>query len=253
MNTPVDSAEWIRRFHPSDDSKARLVCLPHAGGSAGFYFPFSAALTPSVETLTVQYPGRQDRYRETPAGSIAELAAPVVQALLAWTDRPLALFGHSMGAVVAFEVARRLENDHGITLAHVFASGRRAPSRVREENVHQRDDDGIVAEMRELSGTDARVLGDEEILRMVLPAIRADYRAIETYRCEAGAVISSPVTVFTGDNDPRTTLEEAESWRDHTTGDFRIQVYEGGHFFLVNHQPALVSAVTDTLARAGAR
>ena len=101
-------------------------------------------------------------------------------------DRPLTFFGHSMGAVVAFEVARRME-DAGNGPVRLFASGRRAPSRTREENVHLRDDDGLVAELRALSGTAAQFLADEELLHMILPAIRSDYTAVETYRCDPGA------------------------------------------------------------------
>lgn len=103
----------------------RLVCLPHAGGSASSYFSMSAALTPSVETLSVQYPGRYDRRKEPCIESIPELAEAIFTALFEWADRPLALFGHSMGAVLAFEVARRLEQRMGKPPVRLFPAGRR--------------------------------------------------------------------------------------------------------------------------------
>ncbi|MGW1807667.1 thioesterase II family protein [Streptomyces sp. NPDC002078] len=243
-----DPSRWIRRFHPAAESGVRLVCLPHAGGSAPFYFPMSRALSPEVDVVSVQYPGRQDRRMDPAVEDIGEYADAIAAELKPWLDRPVALFGHSMGAVLAFEVTRRLERDLGLVPLAVFASGRRAPSRYRDENVHRRDDDGIVEEMRLLSGTDAQILGDEEILRMVLPAIRSDYTAIENYRAAPGLTVSAPITVLTGDNDPRTSLEEAEAWRGHTTGAFDLRVFSGGHFFLANHQEEILKIVSETLS-----
>jgi surfactin synthase thioesterase subunit len=178
---------------------------------------------------------------------IGEYADVIAAELRPWLDVPVAFFGHSMGAVLAFEVTRRLEHDLDSSPVVIFASGRRAPSSFRDENVHRRDDDGIVKEMRVLSGTNPQILGDEEILRMVLPAIRSDYTAIENYRARAEDAVRAPITVLTGDNDPRTSLEEAEAWRGHTTGDFEIHQFAGGHFFLADHQEQIVKIVSDKL------
>lgn len=234
-DTSTATDRWVRRYHPAAAPTFRLMCFPHAGGSASFYFPVSAALSSTVEVLALQYPGRQDRRREQPIGTVAAMADQLAAALRPWTDVPFAFFGHSMGAVLAFETALRLDKD-GISPTMLFASGRRAPSLNYHESVHQRDDDGLVAELKKLSGTDERVLGDEEMLRMVLPAIRSDYKAIETYRCEPGARVSCPITVLTGDTDPRTTLDDARAWQEHTEGSFDMAVFSGGHFYLANHQ-----------------
>ncbi|MFJ3899920.1 MULTISPECIES: thioesterase II family protein [unclassified Streptomyces] len=233
---------WIRRFRPAPDAAERLICFPHAGGSASFYLPVANALSPGVDVAAIQYPGRQDRRHEPGPASVAELADQIVVALAEWDDdRPLTFFGHSMGALVAFEVARRMERT-GSGPVRLFASGRRAPSRVRAEHVHTLDDDGVIKELRALAGTDAQVLQDEELLRMVLPAIRCDYRAVETYRCEPGAAVRCPVTVLTGDADPRTSLEEARAWSEHTAAGSDLRVFSGGHFFL-SERPAEVLAV----------
>jgi surfactin synthase thioesterase subunit len=251
MTVTTESGLWARRFHPVPNSRRQLVCFPHAGGSASFYFPVSAQLSPIAEVLSVQYPGRQDRRAELSPTDIATLADQVYAALRdQLRARPTSFFGHSMGAVVAFEVARRLEADGG-TLAHLFASGRRAPSRHRDENVHQRDDDGIVAELKLLSGTDTALLGDEELLRMILPAIRSDYTAIETYRCPPGVTIAAPITALTGDADPLTSLDEAEDWRGHTTGEFDLRVFPGGHFYLSPQAPAVLSLLREHLTTVG--
>jgi pyochelin biosynthetic protein PchC len=248
-----DNAIWIRRFHRAPDSSVRLVCMPHAGGSASFFYPVSKALAPDLEVLCVQYPGRQDRRHEPNIGSIGELADRVYEALCPWSDRPMAFFGHSMGAILAFEVALRIGQQADLELTHLFASGRRAPSRYRNEQVHLRDDRGIVDEIRSLSGTETAILGDIETLNMILPAVRSDYKAIETYRHQPGAVLDVPVTVLTGDQDQMTSLEEAGAWSEHTTGPFDLKVFPGGHFYLVNHSAEVIDAISAGITQAGHR
>ncbi|MFG2842348.1 thioesterase II family protein [Kitasatospora sp. NPDC048296] len=236
---------WIRRYHPSPEAAVRLVCFPHAGGSGTFYFPVSAALPRSVEVLALQYPGRQDRRSEPSIDDIGRLADEIHTALQGWTDKPLVFFGHSMGAVIAFEVARRFRAKPGTGPELLFASGRRAPDRFRDEHVSLLDDEGLIGEMKRLDGTDNQLLSDDELLRMILPALRSDYRAIESYRFTPAPKLDCPVVVLTGDADPMTSLDEAEAWREHTSGRFELEVFPGGHFFLATSpQPVL-----DTLRR----
>ncbi|MEU0934076.1 MULTISPECIES: alpha/beta fold hydrolase [unclassified Embleya] len=240
------SDAWIRRFHPTSDPLPRLVALPHAGGSASFWFPLSAALKGRVEVLGVQYPGRQDRRAEPLVDDIGTLADRITAALDPWLDeeRPLTLFGHSMGAILGFEVARRLR----VRPAALIASGRRAPDRWRDEALHLLDDAGLAAELRSMSGTDASLLADDEVLQMVLPALRADYRAIETYTCAPGEPLECPITVLIGDTDPKVTLDEAMSWREHTNGTFALHTFAGGHFYLTDHQPAVTAHIADVIS-----
>ncbi|WP_173132769.1 thioesterase II family protein [Kibdelosporangium persicum] len=238
---PGETSAWIRRFHPAPEARTRLVCLPHAGGSAPYFFPVSRALAPDIDVLAVQYPGRQDRRAEKCIDNIAELADHVAGQLTAWADKPLTLFGHSMGATLAFEVARRLGPE--MTVLGVIASGRCAPSSTRFDNVHNLDDTRLLGELRLLSGTDAQILGDEEIVRMVLPAIRADYTAAETYRCDPGVRIPYPILTMIGDDDPRASLDEARAWAGHTEAEFGMRIFPGGHFYLNDHADAVITTV----------
>ncbi|MDT0447750.1 thioesterase II family protein [Streptomyces hesseae] len=245
-----DLALWARRYHPATTATTRLVCFPHAGGSASFFHPVSARFAPGVEVIALQYPGRQDRRHEPCITDIATLADRITDRLMELDDKPTVYFGHSMGAVLAFEVAWRLEQKGAASAPRaVIASGRRAPSTSRPETVHQRDDDGVIAELKLLNGTEAGVLGDEEILRMALPAIRGDYTAIETYRCPEDRVVRCPVTVLTGDADPRTSLDEAKAWERHTEGDFRLEVFPGGHFFLTGNHVAVNAEIARELGK----
>jgi len=247
MPVSTDNNLWLRRFHPAPQSKINLICFPHAGGSASFYYPVSDAMQPTLQVVALQYPGRQDRRQEPCLPTISDFADEAFKALAPLADQPFAFFGHSMGATIAFEVAQRMEQQLNVSPVTLFASGRRAPSRHRDEKVHLASDDGIVKEMQLLAATDARLLGDPEILRMILPAIRNDYRAAETYRYEPGPKLRSPIIALVGDNDPKVTVDEAQAWSEHTTGAFELQTFIGGHFYLAGHQAAVINLIADHL------
>jgi pyochelin biosynthesis protein PchC len=249
-STTTDSG-WTRRFRAAPQARARLICFPHAGGSATSCFPFAQALTPGTDVLAVQYPGRQERRSEPPLDSIELLADALTRELLPCADRPLVFFGHSMGAIIAYETALRFEAA-GVPVAHLVASGRRAPSRYRPETVHLRGDEGILTELRVLRGTDSALLDDPEMQALILPALRTDYRAIETYRHAPDLRLErTPVTALTGDADPRTTIDEARSWSAHTAAAFDLRVLPGDHFFALSRPEAVVPVLAGLLAGLG--
>lgn len=239
-----NGGDWVRRFHPAPDAKARLVCLPHAGGSANYFFPVSRALASRMDVLCVQYPGRQDRRREPCVGTIEEMADRIVEVLRPWADRPLAFFGHSMGAIIAFEVALRLQAC-GITPAVMFLSGRRSPSTFRLETNHLLPDKDLVQELRGMQGTDASLLDDDDIVDMILPSLRSDYRAVETYDNRDAGAVNCPIVVCNGDKDAMVTAAEAQAWENHTTAGFDLRTFPGGHFYLSDHAAALIALIAE--------
>ncbi|MGW7578690.1 thioesterase II family protein [Streptomyces sp. NPDC054765] len=245
----TSGGSWIRPLRSSAQrSQVHLVCFPFAGGSAGYFHSLANSLEPDISVLGVQYPGRQDRRHEPLIEDIGQLADEICEALIPWETQPLAFFGHSMGSVVAFEVARRFERDNRRAPLALFASGRRAPSCHRDEDSHAADDDSIVANLRSLGGTDPALLDDDEMRPLILSVIRGDYRAVETYRAPTTeTMLNVPIMAITGDRDPSVSLEEASAWRGHAAGSFEIKVLTGGHFFIHEHVAEIADCVRRVL------
>src|SRR3569833_2958241 len=224
----TDSKAWFRRLHPAEPGAPRLICFPHAGGTASYFHSLSATLAPAVDVLAVQYPGRQDRHAEPLVDDLFLLADRLAGVLAAEVTGPTAFFGHSMGASLAFEVARRLNPG----LLGLFVSGRRASVSFSGGPVPERTDDELLADVRRIGGTDPRVLAHPELLRLVLPVLRNDFKAAEGYHYRPGPDVSCPVFALFGDRDPRVTEVQARRWAEHTSGPFELMSFPGGHFYL---------------------
>ncbi|MFD3792663.1 thioesterase II family protein [Streptomyces cyaneofuscatus] len=251
-------SEWFRRFDdPAGPVRPgprapRLYCFPHAGGAASTFVPLARALTPRLDVLAAQYPGRQDRRRETPIADIGLLAEALADHVPVQEKVPYAFFGHSMGAVLAYEVARILRR-RGVTgPAALVLSGRRAPTPEPSAHDGLRTDADILRAVRELGGTTPQVLRDPELREMVMPALRADYRAIGSYTWQPGPPLSVPFTVLVGDRDPVASVTEARAWQDFTTAPAPTHVFDGGHFFLDAHLPRVARTVLDALGHLAA-
>jgi pyochelin biosynthetic protein PchC len=245
------SGRWIRGYRRVPGG-VPLFCFPHAGGAASYFHPWSAALAPGIEVLAVQYPGREDRAAEPCLTTVADLADQIHAALGPSLPGTFAFFGHSMGAILAFEVARRITREQGRGPAHLFVSGRPAPPRYRHRNLHRAGNPALIAELRSLGGTDPRILQASDVLDLILPTMRADYTASETYRFDPGPPLSCDLTAMTGDRDATNTTQDAAAWSAHTTGTFHLQVYPGGHFYLDDCRTQVLKLISSALAESAA-
>ncbi len=239
---------WLRCPDPRPWATTRLVCLPHAGGSAVAYRAWGKAASPALEVHAVQYPGRADRMREPMMGDARQAARLIAAALAPLTDRPLALFGHSMGTILAYETALLLQA-RGAAPVHLFMSAA-PPVHLRGDGrdpVAEKDDDGVIAELVSLGGTDAEALADPELRELVLPYIRADYRLVHGYEHRPGDRLTSPVTALVGEADSHAPVEKAARWNEVTDGECELRVFPGGHFYLNDQLPEVLAEVHKAL------
>ncbi|QHA09869.1 alpha/beta fold hydrolase [Streptomyces broussonetiae] len=225
-----------------------MVVLPHAGGSASFYHGWGAAFDEGTEVLVARYPGRHDRLTDPCVHSMDALADHVTGALLPCLDVPVTLFGHSMGASLAYEVTLRLQSEHSVRPAALHVSSRKAPHRLTPRRLDEQGDEALIAELRRLGGTDTELLDDPDLRELVLPALRADFTVVGTYGPRDAAPVDCPVHAYVGDADPSMSAHDMESWADVAPRGFQLQVLPGGHFYLVDEHEALVRAVTEQLS-----
>ncbi|MFC5855318.1 thioesterase II family protein [Streptomyces chlorus] len=219
------------------------MCAPHAGGTAHAYRSWPAALPDDVEVLAVQYPGRQDRLAELAAVTMDDLIRPIADALEPFVLEPLALFGHSMGAAVAYEVTLELERRHGQVVDLLTVSGSRAPHHREEEDRYALSDADLVEELRRLDDSFGDLLATPELLDLVLPAIRADFRLVSRYLRTPALPVRAPLLVFGGTDDPDVSPDELSRWRTCAGGAFDTRTFPGGHFYLTEERRVLDALV----------
>lgn len=236
---------WLHRAVPRDDPRTRLICFPHAGGVASFFHGWGERLG-DVEIHAVRYPGRAERIAEPPATDLREMADAIAEAVVPLADRPVALFGHSLGAVVALETARSLEA-RGVAVAHLVVSGsKEGPLPAPDEPDADEDDDATILRLLELGGTPPELAADPDFQELVLPYVRADGRMFHDYEHRAEPALRCPVTAIAGDVD---VDADRRPWTELTPV-FREHVVQGDHFYLIAEPP--YALVADILAGTGA-
>jgi surfactin synthase thioesterase subunit len=235
-------SSWFRRVEARPAASVRLFCFPHAGGSAVFYRSWSGRISRDIELTAIQYPGRADRMTEDVIDDCPTLVRLVTAALLPRCDRPVALFGHSMGAIIAYEVARSLQ-EQGTAPVHLFVSGCRAADLPGARRYSDLDDDGLVETLTWMGGTDAELLADPEMRALVLPYVRGDLQLLDAYEHKPAPVLSVPVTSIAGANDEVEPPASAARWAGLTSGTFTRRVLPGDHFYLVPRRDDVIAEI----------
>lgn len=254
--TEAAGGPWVppRRPERAERARVRLFCLPYAGGGAGLFHRLGRALPDWIEVVPVLLPGRDRRLREAPRREAHGLADELADGLAPHLEEgglPFALLGHSMGALLAFELERRLARRGAPAPAHVFAAAFRAPHLPeRNPTLHTLTDAELAAALGRLGGTPPEVLAHAELMRLVLPVLRADLELVETYRWREGPRCRAALTALGSSEDPLVGEAELAAWREVTDGPFRLRLVPGGHFFLERAADELRAEVAATLGAA---
>lgn len=240
---------WFPAVKSYQAPRMRLFCFPYAGAGVAVFRTWPDSFPENIELRVAQLPGRGSRLREARFKQMNPLSETLANALGPLLDRPFAFFGHSLGALVAFEVARNLRA-RGFIPEHLFLSANIAPQIPDPARpIHQLPEEEFLRELKDLNGMPQGVLDSAELLEIVLPAVRSDFAVLETYRYNPQPPLDCPITVFGGMQDPRTTRTGLEGWRTQTNKDFDLVMLEGGHFFIDTARPLLVREIARRLSK----
>jgi medium-chain acyl-[acyl-carrier-protein] hydrolase len=240
-----DLSVWFPTIKPHRNARLRLICFPYAGAGTAVFRAWPDTLTEAIEVRVAQLPGRSARLREDRHEQMPPLIETLAKALRPLLDRPFAFFGHSLGALVAFELARELRRQ-ALAPIHLFVSGHIAPDLPNPAPlIHELPQEAFLRELQSLNGMPQAVLESKELLEIVLPAVRSDFTLLETYEYVPQPPLGCPITAFGGLQDPRTSKRGLESWRSQTIEKFDLVMLEGDHFFIDTSRPVLL----DSLAR----
>lgn len=243
--------KWITCPHPSPSSCIRLFCLPFAGGGASLFRLWGRTLSPAVEVCPIQLPGREDRVSEPPYTSLQEAVENLAFQIRPYLQKPFALFGHSMGAIVAFELARCLRRHKDPLPQVLFLSAHRAPHLpLKRRKLHQLPEPEFIRELRRLGGTPAAVFDHQDLLDFILPTLRADFTICDTYHFTPEPPLDCLLIPCAGLDDLEAPSAEVAAWQMHTTQPCSLHEFAGNHFFLQSHRDLLLQTIATTLARA---
>jgi medium-chain acyl-[acyl-carrier-protein] hydrolase len=240
---------WFICQRPLPEARLRLFCFPYAGGSAQIYWSWVNSFPKTIEVLSLQLPGRGNRLKEASFTHITPLVQALKTAISPFLDIPFAFFGHSMGALIAYELVRELHKSFKVSPVHFFASGRAAPHiQSAKPKVHTLSDLEFIKRIQKLNGTPRALLENQELMNMMLPCLRADFAVCETYVSIKDSPLCCPLTVFGGVEDSEVSREELEAWGEYSRNKLSLFMLPGDHFFLHTSQTQLLLTIIQKLS-----
>jgi medium-chain acyl-[acyl-carrier-protein] hydrolase len=250
-SSPINFSAWITRPNPSANPQMRLFCFPFGGGGASYYHKWRSRFSTDVELCGIQLPGRENRLREAPFTDLMKLVHVLTNEIAPYLDRPYAFFGHSMGSLIAFELARNLVATGQLGPRHLIVSGRRAPHLPSTEPpLRNLPDPQFIQAIRQYNGTPDIIFHDPDLLQIFLPVLRADLTLLETYNFAPDQPIRCPLTALGGAQDPTVRRDDLAAWAPHTAGTFELKLFPGDHFYLKTQTDALIAQLHHTLSTA---
>jgi medium-chain acyl-[acyl-carrier-protein] hydrolase len=246
---------WITRPKPRPQARLRLFCLPYAGSGATVFRSWVEALPPEIELCPIQLPGRESQLREAPYNRLRPLVEALSEALRPYLNLPFAVFGHSLGALIGFELVRHLRRTVQPGPRRLFISARRAPHLPDFDSpIHQLPDAAFVDSLKKrYNGIPEIILQDAEMMRLFLPTLRADFAVLETYVYQDGQPLDCPISAYGGERDTRVSHEALAAWQAYTRDRFTLKLFPGDHFYFQTasglSRSALLQCLTQELAQ----
>lgn len=244
----MSASRWFVRPNPKHSPRLRLVCLPYAGGSTSTYVPWAMHLPADVELVCVQPPGRASRMGERPHSEMSALVADLAAVFHGIAEKPYILFGHSLGSRVAYEFAQQCQRAGLPPPRLLIASGSRAPHfPVDRRSIHDLPEAEFIDKLRELNGTPEEVLSNEELIKFLIPLLRADFKIADLFQA-APSRLPCPIVVLAGTEDEEVTEAAVEGWRELSNGQFDVHWIPGGHFFIEQTRDLVLEKVNAAIA-----
>lgn len=239
---------WLSVFKPNPRASMRLFCFPYAGGTALIYRRWAQQVPSHMEVIAIQLPGRATRMHDPLVTKLTDLIEPLARAIEPFVNEPFAFFGHSMGALIAFEVARFFQREGWPLPLHMFVSGRSAPQLNREHApLYNLPKNELLEEVQQLEGTPPEVLDNPELMELMLPILRADFSICDTYEYTEGAPLACPITALGGLQDHDISRRDVEAWREQTSDTFTLRMFAGNHFFIHSNETLLLNLLATQL------
>lgn len=240
---------WVVFSKRVPKAALRLFCLPYAGGGVSIYRNWSTLLPPDVEICSIQLPGRDCRLNEKPFTNSILLVEALAQAIYPFLDKPFTFFGHSMGAIIGFELARCLRNKYSLEPLHLFVSGRPAPQIPDDDPpTYCLPEIEFINELKRLNGTPKEVLEHPELMQMLIPILRADFEVCQTYVYSDEKPLNCSITAYYGANDQDVDRNKMEAWNKQTSNTFKVHMLPGDHFFINKYEKPLLHLISKVLS-----
>jgi medium-chain acyl-[acyl-carrier-protein] hydrolase len=239
----ASNTTWLEHLSPAATPSLRLFCIPYAGGSANIYRAWQKWFPGQIDLCLVHLPGRGRRINEPPLNRLTPLATAIADCISERSSVPYALYGHSMGAAISFEVCRKLFRRKGPSPRHLLVSGRRAPQCPRDEPVtFNLPHDEFIEQLRNLNGTPREILDHPELMEIFINVLRADFEALETHEYQDGEPLPCPITVYGGLQDQDVPAEDCHAWKQQTSAECKVRLFQGDHFFIRDPEPEFIYA-----------
>ncbi|MEI2579697.1 thioesterase II family protein [Scytonema sp. PRP1] len=248
MSTNLSSCSWVTCPEPNSRAKLRLFCLPYAGANARVFGSWAMNLPTTVEVCPIELPGHGSRWMETAFTQLQSLVEAIAAAVIPYLDKPFACFGHTMGALLSFELVVLLRKQYGMNPRHLFISGRRAPEIPSPvASIHALNDNAFIDGLRHYNGMPEAVLQNTKFMELLLPTLRADFALVETYEYVPQPPLNCPITTFGGLEDSTVNNGSLKAWRKHTHAAFTTEMLPGNHFFIHSSQQLLLQLLSRIL------